>query len=390
LIKKLIEICGKENVSEELLDKICYSYDASQKKGKDLLAIVWPKNEEQIRKIVVFCNRSNHNIVVRGSGTNLGGSVLPNNSIVLDLSRMNRIVEINLREGYVTVEPGVILSQLNNVLKKYKYMFPIIPQSEKISTIGGMVGNDSFGFWSLKYGRMFDNIIELGIIDGTGKCLKTQRIRDFVGTEGCLGIVTKAKLKIINKIEVKSLDLLGFERTIDVVNKVKEIKNNENVFSIQYIDKISSGIAKIEKKHYLIIEYKTNEGKIKDEKNIKIIFNVRKKVFNKLMEEKYLFIETPSLDIEHAEEFFKILRKKNIPIISHIGLGVYLLFLKEQQLYELKDIHEKIKSANGKISNFGIGVRYQKLLRDKRVNEIKSLKAKYDPNNILNKGKLTH
>ncbi len=388
MIKKLIEICGQENVSEELLDKIAYSYDASQKKGKDPLVIVWPRNEEQIRKMIIFCNRANHNIIVRGSGTNLSGSVIPNNSIILDLSKMNRILEINLKESYVIVEPGTILSNLNNILKKYNYIFPIIPISYKIATIGGMVANDSTSNWSLKYGKMFDNIIELDVIDGTGKCFKTQRTRDFVGTEGCLGIITKAKINIKKNLEIKSIDLFSYERTIDLINKVKEIQDNENILSIQYFDKRAAEITKIEKKHYLIIEYLTNEGKIKEEKNKITVFNVKNKIFNKLMEEKYLFLETPTIKLEHLEDVLKILRRKNIPIVSNIALGINLIFLKESQLFELNEIFEKVKELKGEVSNFGIGVKYKKHLSDKQINEIKSLKAKYDPNNILNKGKI--
>ncbi len=388
MIKKLIEICGKENVSEELLDKIAYSYDASQKKGDHILAIVWPKNEEQIRKIIVFCNRTNNNVIIRGSGTNLGSSVVPNNSIIIDLSRMNRILEINLKEKYVTVEPGVVLMQLNNILKKYNYMFSVIPQSYKISTIGGMIGNDSCGRISLKYGRMFDNVLELDIVDGTGKIFRTQRVRDFIGTEGALGVVTKAKLKIIEKIKPKSLDLLSFERTMDMIDKVKELKNNERILSLQYIDKKSAEISKIEKKHYLIIEYLSNEGKIKELENMRIIWRIRKKVFNQLAHEKYLFIETPSVALDNIDELLKILRKKEIPIVSNILLGVHNIFLKESQLYELRELYDKIKNLKGSIANYGIGIKYKKTLDEKKVNEMKSLKAKYDPNNILNKGKI--
>ncbi len=388
MIDKLISICGKENVSVDLLDKLVYNYDASQKKGSEALVIVWPRNEEQIRKIIVYCNRTNRNIVIRGSGTNLGGCVLPNNSIVLDLSKLNRVLEINLREKYVIVESGITVGQLKNILKKYKKMFPILPFAKKIATIGGMAGNDSFGEYSLKYGRMFDNILEIDVVDGTGKIFRTQRTRDFIGTEGCLGIITKIKLKIIDEIIPKSLDLLSFDRGIELINKVKEIKDNENILSMQYINKHAAEVAKIEKKHYLIVEYLSNEGKIQDIKNKKIIWNVKEKIFKGLISEKYNFIESPSLDLNRAIEFLKLLRKKNIGLISHISLGIHLLFLKESQLYELREIFQKIRENDGSVSNLGIGIKYKKSLSEKSVNEIKSLKAKYDPNNILNKGKL--
>ena len=118
LVEKLKEIVGEENISTKLEDQRSYSTDASQLEGV-AEAIVWPTSIEQIRRIIRLANIRTFNIVPRGAGTSLEGGTIPNNSIVLDLNKLDRIIALHRNEHYVLVEPGVTLNRLNKILQNY-------------------------------------------------------------------------------------------------------------------------------------------------------------------------------------------------------------------------------------------------------------------------------
>ncbi|MCX7986206.1 MAG: FAD-binding oxidoreductase [Bacteroidales bacterium] len=159
---KLIE--ALEGFSGEILTDsntiTAYQTDASAYSQKPQ-AVVYPKNENDIKLLIQLANRTRIPLIPRGTGTSLAGQVV-GNGIVVDVSRfLNSILEINTDEKYVWVQPGVILEQLNKYLKQYQLFFAPETSTANRCTIGGMVGNNACGAHSLIYGSTRDHLLEI-------------------------------------------------------------------------------------------------------------------------------------------------------------------------------------------------------------------------------------
>jgi glycolate oxidase len=188
--------------------KIPYTADASYFTGSEPVAVAIPETVEEVSQIVTFCYENRVNIVPRGGGTSLTGSSVPgDNSVVLSLSKFNKILEIRPENMYVVVEPGVRLDDLNNTLRKFGYFYPPDPASSVAATVGGSISTNAGGLRASTYGTTRNWVLGLEVVlpDGSiistgGKTLKVSAGYDltalFVGAEGTLGVVTKAILKI--------------------------------------------------------------------------------------------------------------------------------------------------------------------------------------------------
>ena len=202
------KVVGSENVTEEIADKEVYGSDASRIKGSARI-VVWVENAKQVHKIVLFAKRNKVNIVARGAGSNLVGSAVPDNSIVIDFSKMNKILQVG--KDYAIVQPGIIIDELNSKLKNK--MFPIVPFSSDIATIGGLVSMNSGSPRSFKYGRANNWVLSADVIDGSGRT-KGMKGEEICGSEGCLGLITKLKIKLTDKITKVSYELFGFNESL--------------------------------------------------------------------------------------------------------------------------------------------------------------------------------
>jgi FAD/FMN-containing dehydrogenase/Fe-S oxidoreductase len=144
----------------DTVTRIIYSTDASVYKEKPL-AVVWPRNKSDIKKILSFANREKISVTLRAAGTSLAGQVV-SPGIIVDISKyMKRIIEINKEEMWVRVEPGVVLDELNIELKKYSLFFGPETSTSSRCNIGGMVGNNSCGSHSVIYGSTRDHLLGL-------------------------------------------------------------------------------------------------------------------------------------------------------------------------------------------------------------------------------------
>ncbi len=373
-------LVGKENVSDEIVDREVYGTDASQIKGK-CDKVIWATEVKHLHQIVLYAKRNKLNIVPRGAGTNLVGATVPDNSIVIDFSKMNNILA--LTSNYVVVEPGVVLDDLNIVLRDK--FFPIQPEDSATCTIGGMVGINSTGFYEKKYGRMKDWVLEVEMIDGNGR-LKTYDNK-VVGKEGILGLITKVKLKIIDRVNDRSLNVFKFEKLTDVFNKVSELKKNEEVNAIEFIDSIAARLIGLEDKYYLIIEYIGLEGSIRDYNEINRLWYIRKKVFHKLASNGFIYLEDPLIPYENLAEFLFYLEDKGIPCYGPIGVNVlYPCFLNREDIKDMYDLVLKLRGVVG--ARQGIGLLKKNYLNEVTKDELKSLKEQMDPLYIMNRGKV--
>jgi len=146
---------------------ILYSFDASAYREKPL-AVIIPKQIEDIKTIIRFAKQEKINLIFRGAGTSLAGQVV-GNGIVVDISKhFNHIIEINKEENYVIVEPGVVRDVLNYELKKIGKFFAPETSTSNRCTLGGMVGNNSCGLHSIAWGTTRENILELDCILADG------------------------------------------------------------------------------------------------------------------------------------------------------------------------------------------------------------------------------
>ncbi len=380
LIEKLKEIVGESNVSVNLDDQKSYATDASQLEGI-AEAIVWPTDIQQIRKIVRLANIRNFNIVPRGAGTSLEGGTVPHNSIVLDLNKLNKIIALHRNEHYVIVEPGVTLKRLNDILQNYNLFFPIIPSSFKVCTIGGMVANNSFGNYSYRFGRTVDWVMELEIIDGSGKLLKIKDPTKIAGSEGTLAIIVSIKLKIVKPIANISSNLFSFTNASDMLEKIKEFEHDDSVLSLQYYNKTCSRLLKESESHKLLVEYSLD---LKGEPGNRQY--VRDKLLKTLHKTKHHFIKTVIIPKASIESFLKFTRRNKIALFSNIGNGIFQIFFHKTQKKFIKETMDHVKHLQGQPLNFGKN--NKEFISDSKKQELEFQKKIYDPAHILNKGKI--
>lgn len=213
--QKLIEIVGPENYDDSKADLLVYSYDATPQFQSMPDAVISPRNKEEISHVISLCNQYNIPIVPRGSGTNLCAGTCPTEGgIVLLFKHLNKIIEIDEENLTATVQPGVITLELTEAVEAKGLFYPPDPGSMKISTIGGNINENSGGLRGLKYGVTRDYVMGLEVVLPNGEIITTggklakdvagyDLTRLFVGSEGTLGIVTEATLKLIPMPESK-------------------------------------------------------------------------------------------------------------------------------------------------------------------------------------------
>jgi FAD/FMN-containing dehydrogenase/Fe-S oxidoreductase len=155
------------DVFTDNVQRVLYSTDASQYKELPL-AVTRPKNKEDIKKIIAFARENGTSVIPRGGGTSLAGQVV-GPGIVVDVSKyMNKILELNVDEHYVIVEPGVVLAELNQALAPHGLQFGPETSTANRCVMGGMLGNNSCGSHSLIYGSVRDHILEVDTILSDG------------------------------------------------------------------------------------------------------------------------------------------------------------------------------------------------------------------------------
>lgn len=255
LAESFAEIVGEDNVRTDLVERACYSRDMSVHEGVPE-AVVFARTTEQISRILKKANKGRIPVIARGSGTSVTGAVLAfrNRGIVLDLSRMNRIKEINRENGYAVVEPGVICSQLNAALEP-THFFPPEPSSAMLASIGGMVSTNASGERALKYGTTKNYLMALEVVLADGKILRTgaKTPKSSVGyslthlfcqSEGTLGLITEITVKIIPVPSYIAFGQANFPSVEDAGLAAEQIlKGGLPLSSCEILDRTSIDVA---------------------------------------------------------------------------------------------------------------------------------------------------
>ena len=249
LKEQLIAIVGKENVQDSKTSLLMYSYDATPGFQSLPDAVVSPKNTEEVSQIVKLCNEHKIPIVPRGSGTNLSAGTTPlYGGIVLLMKHFNKIIEIDEENLTVRTQPGVITQTLMEAIDEKGLFYPPDPSSMKISQIGGNINENSGGLRGLKYGVTRDYVLGLEVVLPNGEIIHTggklakdvagyDLTRLFVGSEGTLGIVTEATLKLIPKPETKKTMLALYQSLDAAARTVSRIIANRIIpATLEFLD----------------------------------------------------------------------------------------------------------------------------------------------------------
>lgn len=387
--KSFENIVGKENVLARQADKVVYAADASQVEGKAKV-IVLPETVEQVHKIIRYANRINGNIVIKGGGTGLAGGSVPQNSIVMDLSKLNRIIKIDKKNKTAVVEAGVLLDDLNYELEP-ELFFPIRPSSHAVCTIGGMVATNAAGNHAIKYGKVCEWVEEIEIIDGSGKLFKIKKdeINDFCGKEGTTGIIVKAKLKLTQPLKAKSMEHFMFNDLSRLARAVDNFRAMKNVVAIEFCNTVCAELAGIEAKNHLFVEFESEEGSIKDEVAVEKVWSMREGLGPVSSSAGFIIMEDPRIPNDKIVEFLEWIKDNDLPCFGHIGLGIFHPRFKTSQKELVKQMFKFVKDIGGDVSGeHGIGLNKKEFVSKEIVDEVKALKKVYDPNNILNVGKI--
>ena len=381
MFKTLRGSIGNENVSQKDIDKVAYNSDASGIQGK-ADTIVWPQSIEDIRHTISYVKRHKLNLVPRGAGTGLAGGAVPQDSVVIDLCKMNNFV---IKEDKAVVQPGVILDDLNS---SSEFILPVEPGSHAVCTIGGMIATNAAGMRAFKYGKMIDWIEELRVIDGTGKLFKVKgdKIKNFCGLEGTTGIVVEATIKLTKLPKERSISIFNFDTITSLTEKFNELKK-ENILALEYVDKFSSNLIGLGESNNLIVEYEGDEGNIKGEE-MEDIWKKRSELYSNVAAKGYTVVEDPQIPLESIDKFLYWLQKNNIPAMGHIGVGIIHPHFKKGS-HMIEEMFVVVKKLKGSVSGeHGIGLAKKPYISEEEIEQIRKLKEVYDPNNILNGGKL--
>jgi glycolate oxidase len=197
-------------------------------------AVVLPRSTEQVQAVVRICDRHRIPFVARGSGTGLSGGALPaEGGIVISFARMNRILEIDIPNRRVVVEPGVINSHVTDAVAAHGYFYAPDPSSQTACTIGGNVAENAGGAHCLKYGFTTTHVLGMDVVLPSGELVTFGSAAPdapgydltgvFVGSEGTLGVATRIILRIVKRPETVQVLLAAFDSIPAAAQAVSDI-----------------------------------------------------------------------------------------------------------------------------------------------------------------------
>ena len=251
-INDLRKTLTPENVLCELEERYAYAFDASNSFEKTCLpdVVVFAETIEQVQNVIKIADKYSIPVICRGAGTNTVGScIAEHGGIILNFSKMNKILEINRENMTARVQPGVVLKDLKNQVEQLGLYYPPDPSNLAVSTIGGSIAQNSAGARSFKYGTTKDYVLDLLVVTANGELLRTgsNTIKNaagynlgslFTGSEGTLGIVVEATLKLIPKPQCTKVIMAYFDSLSDAAKSVSAIIDRQILpATIDFMDK---------------------------------------------------------------------------------------------------------------------------------------------------------
>jgi glycolate oxidase len=453
-IEFLKKIVGDENVYSDKAHLRAYSYDATKKRFEPEL-VVFPKNEEDVSKILKYCNENRILITPRGAGSGFTGGSLPvNGGIILALEKhMNKIIEIDEANMVAVVQPGVINRDLQNAVEQKGLFYPPDPASMDYTTLGGNVSENAGGMRAAKYGITKDYVMAMRAVLPNGDIIRAGKktIKDVAGyniagiliaSEGTLAVITEITLKLIPKPRFKKSYIASFPNVENAMNAVfKSLASGANPVAMEFLDKLvikalrqklnadlpenagailigdidgnvqedilfQEGILEKSFKENGCFEFATSSN----EKESEEIWYARRNaspattIYGTLKLNEDISVPRSKLPIA-LNEIYKIGEKYGfeIPCFGHAGDGnihVNVMVKDKNNTEEVEKGHKAIKEIfqlvidlGGTLSGeHGIGISKAEFMNiafnEAELNLFKKIKQTFDPNGILNPGKM--
>lgn len=452
VLNKLREIVGDNNFLDSQEDKICYAFDGTPMLNQLPEAVLFPENEKQISQILQLANQEKFAVVPRGAGTGLsGGSVPVENSVVIVLTKWNKILEIDKTNLTALIQPGVITGQFQKEVEGLGLFYPPDPGSMNVCTLGGNVAENAGGLRGLKYGVTKNYVLGLEMIMPNGELLKTggknmkdvagYNLRDIIiGSEGTLGIITKILLRLIPK-PTKNITLLAyFDKLVNAGQAISDIIAAHVVpCMMEFLDKttinciedyVKIGLPR-DAEAVLLIEVDGKGSAVDDEANAVLeilkknkssfiktastesesleLKTARRSAFSALARQKPTTIledvTVPRSELPRMVEFVQNVGKKfdvTFGNFGHLGDGNLhpTCLTDERDKDEIKRAHkafdlifdEAIRLGGTITGEHGTGLSkksfLEKVAGSEGIEFMKNIKSVIDPNNILNPGKI--
>ena len=449
-LEALRAIVGKENIYDDKAHMIAYSYDATRTRFEPD-AVVFPRHEEDVSKILKYCNDNKIVITPRGAGSGFTGGALPaNGGIVLAMEKhMNKILEVDTQNMVAVVQPGVINKDLQKHVEALGLFYPPDPASEEYSTLGGNVSENAGGMRAAKYGLTKDYVMALRAVRTNGDIIRAGKrtIKDVAGynvagiliaSEGTLAVITELTLKLIPKPKFKKTYMGIFPSVNNAMNAVfKSLSAGANPVAMEFLDKLviealieklgvnlpkdAGGVLvgdvdgnvpeEVEFQLKTLEESFSANGAVefrvaKDEDEAKELWYARRNASqsitiygNKKLNED---ISVPrSMLPEALEKIYAIGERYNfkIPCFGHAGDGnIHVnVMIDISQIDEghkcIEEIFQEVVKMGGTLSGeHGIGTSKAPFMsiafNEQELQLFRDIKKAFDPNNILNPNKM--
>ncbi len=448
LVGDKTRVLYKENINEE------YTHDELGGTFSDPWIVVRVISADEVQAVVKYAYENNFPVTSRGSGTGLVGACVPVcGGIVLDFSLMNKILELDEENLTLTVEPGVLLMEIASFVEEKGFFYPPDP-GEKTATIGGNISTNAGGMRAVKYGVTRDYVRQLEVVlaDGRmielgGKIVKNSSgyaIKDLmVGSEGTLGIITKATLKLL-PLPAKTISLLipfpTLKQAIDTVPLIIKSKviptavefmqkevivDAENYLGTKFPDSSSDAYLllkfdgnskeEIENSYDSVAKVCLEQGALDiyisdTEERDETIWKARgaflEAIKNSTSDMDEVDVVVPRNKVNEMVEFSHALEAKvgaRIKSFGHAGDGnLHIYILKDDIKDEdwadtlsnaMNEMYIKAKELSGAVSGeHGIGYAkkayLKELLSEDVIELMRGIKKAFDPKNILNPGKI--
>ncbi len=251
-IEFFTSIVGDENIYSDKAHLIAYSYDATRTKFEPD-AVIFPRNEEDVSRILKYCNEHKIVIVPRGAGSGFTGGALPSNGgIILGFEKhMNKILEIDMKNMVAIVQPGVINMDLQRAVEAVGLFYPPDPASQDYSTIGGNVSENAGGMRAAKYGITKDYVMATRAVLPNGDIIKAGKrtIKDVAGynisgiliaSEGTLAVLTEITLRLIPKPKMTKTAVGVFPTVNEAMESVyKTMASGITPVAMEFLDNLT-------------------------------------------------------------------------------------------------------------------------------------------------------
>ena len=234
LKKRLVAAVGADSFQDQPEVLCSFSYDSHFEESRPD-AVLFPRSTTDVSAILGLANEAGVPVTARGSGTSICGAPIPKHQgIVLAMTKMNRILEVSPRDRCVRVQPGVVNQDLQTELAGHGFFYPPDPASLSVSTIGGNLAQNAGGPRGLKYGVTKDYIMGLEVVLASGRIIRfgSKNVKDvtgynfaplFCGSEGTLGIVTEAILRVVPLPEARRTVMATYQDLTDTADTVADI-----------------------------------------------------------------------------------------------------------------------------------------------------------------------